>query len=257
MHKLTKLLKNIQTSIRSKINYRQKYLFLFSHMRSRSSLLSHILGSNPEICGYSELHIFYKNKTMLEKMKEELLKEHRYLRKQYLFDKIVNNFDFSNDIFTDSNSKYIFLLRKPESSFKSIINMGDLTGVNWYKDPKQVANYYISRLMTLEELSKHAKGNYFFIESDEIIEKTKSTLDNLSTWLELKQPLNTEYTIFKNTGKPKFGDPSDKIKSGRIIKTNEHNEILIPKEILEQGQIHYERCKKILSSNAVNFTLNS
>lgn len=221
-------------------------------MRSRSSVLSHILGSNPEICGYSELHLFYKNMIMLKKMKEELSSEHILSKKQYLFDKILHNFDFSDEIFTATNSKFIFLLRKPESSFKSIINMGYLTGVDWYKDPKQVVNYYISRLEGLEKLSEKAKDNYFFLESDDLIENTETTLHNLSNWLMLKQPLNTEYTIFKNTGKPKFGDPSDKIKSGKIIKTEEHKDIVLPQEILQQGQIYYEKCKKILSSNAIN-----
>jgi hypothetical protein len=39
---------------------RTQYLFVISHMRSRSSLLSHILGSHPQVIGYSELHQSYQ-----------------------------------------------------------------------------------------------------------------------------------------------------------------------------------------------------
>src|SRR5262245_13075611 len=36
-------------------------LFVLSHMRSYSSLLSHVLGSHPEIDGYCETHLRYRS----------------------------------------------------------------------------------------------------------------------------------------------------------------------------------------------------
>src|SRR6056297_3250288 len=39
----------------------KEYIFILSHIRSRSTLLSHILGSNPSISGYSESHNSYSN----------------------------------------------------------------------------------------------------------------------------------------------------------------------------------------------------
>jgi hypothetical protein len=46
-----------------------RYIFILSHMRSRSSLLSHILGSNREINGHSELHQNYTGRKSLLEMK--------------------------------------------------------------------------------------------------------------------------------------------------------------------------------------------
>ena len=62
--------------------------------------------------------------------------------------------------------------------------------------------------------------------------KTDNVLSDLSEWLGLKIVLDSKYKIFKNTGKAVFGDPSDNIKSGKIIKTNDYKEIEIPSEIL-------------------------
>ena len=59
------------------IFFKPKYLFIFSHMRSRSSVLSHILGSNSQICGYSELQIPYIDKASIEKMRSLLSAEQK------------------------------------------------------------------------------------------------------------------------------------------------------------------------------------
>ena len=217
-------------------------------MRSRSSVLSHILGSNPDICGYSELHLFYHTLLDLIKMQEKLKKDSQCnIQKKYLLDKILHNWAFNDDIFKKVKSKFIFLLRKPESTLKSIINMGFITGEDWYKDPEQALKYYCSRLERLEKLSIKTKGNYFFIESDELIYNTETTLTNIATWLELKHPLTKEYSIFNNTGKPKYGDPSAIIKSGILMKTKGYPEIKIPNTILEEGILCYQHCLNTLS----------
>ena len=41
------------------------YLFLLSHMRSYSSLMSHLLGSSPQIDGYGEMHLRYRTRLSL------------------------------------------------------------------------------------------------------------------------------------------------------------------------------------------------
>jgi hypothetical protein len=38
---------------------KKDYIFIISHMRSYSSLLSHVLSSNHDICGYLEMHQSY------------------------------------------------------------------------------------------------------------------------------------------------------------------------------------------------------
>jgi hypothetical protein len=46
-----------------------KTLFLLGHMRSYSSVLSHILGSHPQISGYCETHTKYRTWVDLWKLR--------------------------------------------------------------------------------------------------------------------------------------------------------------------------------------------
>lgn len=233
-------------------SYKNKHIFLLSHMRSRSSVLSHIIGTNLDIYGYSELHRSYLNQIDLFNMRVDLFKElkpHKH-NCQYFFDKILGNWAIiSNKLFRSIKPKVIFLIREPESTFKSIVNMGHIVDIDWYKSPVKILDYYCSRLDYLEKYAESIQGKYFFIESDDLINNTGNILSDLSKWLNLKEPLKREYSIFQNTGKPGFGDPSNNIKSGKIEKTKEHVDISIPHDILEKGELAYERCKASLIKN--------
>jgi len=225
-----------------------KYLFIFSHMRSRSSVLSHILGSNPGIRGYSELQLSYSGYMSLIKMRFLLFKDLKCrLRDKYLLDKILaNHLLFSDKVFEIAKPKVIFLLREPQSTIRSIIHMGYIINEEWYKNPLNAIDYYCARLSGLEEYSRKIAGNYFFIESDDLVDNTKYILDGLTKWLSLKEPLDKKYSIFRNTGKPGYGDPSGRIKSGILEKTEGYPDIKIPPEVLKRGEDSYKKCRDAL-----------
>lgn len=233
------------------ITCRTKYLFLFSHMRSRSSVLSHILGSSPDITGYTELQIPYLNRVHLLKMKLLLYKDFKVdLQGQYLLDKILHNkIPFSSEILKIANPKIIFLLRKPEDTIKSIVHMNLATGIQDYSTVEEALDYYCSRLLHLERLSKKMSGRFFFIESDELIDNADEVLSRLSNWLQLENKLSKYYSIFKKTGTPGFGDPLDNIKSGVLRKTRKISNIKIPWKILQKAELSYEKCKLSLLSS--------
>jgi hypothetical protein len=175
------------------------------------------------------------------------------IQNKYLLDKLLHNkLLFSENILKKVKPKIIFLLREPESTIKSIMNMGYITGTEWYKDPLKAADYYCSRLLRLEEYSKQMEGNYFFINSNDIIEDSENILDSLTDWLNLKEPLKKEYSIFPHTGKAGHGDPSQNIRSGIIKKTESYPEIEIPSDILRQATISYLACKNSLLRGSVN-----
>lgn len=227
---------------------RSKYLFILSHMRSRSSVLSHILGSNAGVCGYYELHSSYLNYADIVKMRINLYNELKCdLRGKYLLDKMLHNgHEISNEMFVSITPKVIFLIRNPESTIKSIINMGHITDVNWYKNEKKATSYYCSRLERLAEYAEMLDGNYFFLEADELIKNTDHVLKELTEWLGLDTPLSNDYTIFDKTGKPDYGDPSEIIRAGKLIKTKGYTDITIPLELKQKAEISYEQCKQAL-----------
>jgi hypothetical protein len=238
------------------ITCRTKYLFLFSHMRSRSSVLSHILGSSSDITGYTELQIPYLTRAHLLKMKLLLYQDFKIdLQGQYLLDKILHNkVAFSSEILRVANPKIIFLLRKPKDTIKSIVHMNLVTGIRDYSTVEEALEYYCSRLLQLERLSKKMSGRYFFVESDELIDNADEVLSRLSDWLQLENKLSKYYSTFEKTGTPGFGDPLENIKSGVLRKTRKISNIKIPSRILQKAELSYEKCKlSLLSSTAQQF----
>jgi hypothetical protein len=230
------------------ITCQTRYLFILSHMRSRSSVVSHVLGSNRDVCGYSELHRSYSSRLDLLKMRGEIYQEARCkLNNKYLLDKLLHDYCFiSDEIFEVAKPKVIFLLREPESTLKSIINMGQRTGVEWYKDLRAVANYYCARLASLETYAGKIAGNYFFIDADDVVTKTDTVLAQLTEWLELEEPLDRHYSRFRNTGKRHRGDSSENIQSGIIKRTTGHPELCIPADTLRRAQAAFQHCKRYL-----------
>jgi len=171
-------------------------------------------------------------------------------RDKYLLDKILHNeLKISKEVFETVTPKVIFLLRDPESTIKSIINMGYITGINWYKNPIQALDYYCSRLSHLARYAESFNGDGFFLESDELLDNTDHVLKELTEWLDLNKPLTSHYKKFNNTGKPGYGDPSENILTGKLIKTKKYPDIEIPFDILEVARSSYADCKASLNTN--------
>lgn len=223
-------------------------------MRSRSSVLSHVLGSNPDIYGYSELHYSYKTIIDLIRIKSNLQRELNYPYEDiYLLDKILHDkFSISKYILRTVKPKVFILVREPYGTLQSIIKMGSITDIEWYKDPIKAMDYYCKRLLTLVGYARYLRRNYYFINSDEIIYDTENTLNNISYWLELKTSLQKEYELFEKSGKPGFGDFSTAIRSGIIQKTHHDNNVSIPTNILETCKHCYETCYDLLSYFSCN-----
>ena len=169
-------------------------------MRSRSSVLSHILGSNPDICGYYELQQRYLVYRHVIAMRRVLHKELKCsLKDKYLFDKILHNrLRVSKKILKKMNPKIIFLLREPVATLKSMINLGQITGVEWFRSPKMAVDYYCNRLSYIEEFSKEIEGNYLFLESDDLVNHADHVLRDISRWLDLQTPLQSQYSLFES-----------------------------------------------------------
>lgn len=223
---------------------KKKYLFVVSHMRSRSSVLCHILGSNPGICGYKEQHKSYNDPVSLINLQIELVKDLKCkVRNKYLLDKMLHNTSISDEILLKAQPKIIFLLRKPEGTIKSIINLGNKTGVEWYKDPVKVTNYYCNRLSQMQNLALRLDKEFLFIETNDLIDNSQNTLNEITNWLNLKTPLTPTYTTFKDTGIMGFGDPLENIKSGLLKTTASYPNIEVPLNLLIKAEDSYNKCR--------------
>jgi len=103
--------------------WKKDYLLIIGHMRSYSTLLAHILGSNKEISGHSEMQISFQRTYDLYRFQFKILFENpKVLYSRYFLDKVLYN-EIADSILKHHNVKVILLLRVPESTLKSIINM--------------------------------------------------------------------------------------------------------------------------------------
>ncbi|MFA5321310.1 MAG: hypothetical protein WC373_01445 [Smithella sp.] len=172
---------------------------------------------------------------------------------KYLLDKLLHDELFiSNKILEIEKPKFIFLLREPESTIKSIINMVSSGNVEWRADHVKAVDYYCSRLLSLEKYARKTAGNYFFLESDDLVDNTEYVLESLTRWLGLNDLLDKKYSIFRNTGKRGYGDPSHQIKSGILEKTKDYPDINIPSEVLQRGEYSYKKCRDSLLKGIIS-----
>jgi hypothetical protein len=235
---------------------KKNYIFVVSHMRSYSSLLCHILGSHREISGYAEMHNPYARRADLMRLRYRVYTtNNRQLEGRYILDKVLHNKSFiDSTILNLDNVKQLVMLRDPEHTMKSIINMGVniYKGQNkWYADAEKVLTYYTDRLAHIQKSVTESKGDSLFFDAEKLYDDTEGVLNRLSTWLELATPLTPRYSKFENTGKTGYGDPSEVIKTGEIVrKGNDYGEIHIPSDILSQAKIAHEECRSILIQHA-------
>jgi hypothetical protein len=234
---------------------RKDYIFILSHMRGHTTLLSHILGSHPQISGHSEMHQGYCNGLDLLKLRCKVSIDNAdTLSGRYVLDKVLNDYPLGSRIVKAPETKLIFSLREPESTLKSIIAMGQrFAGVEWHSDPHKVLDYYIARLSRLEQIAKaRAEAGAsagFFLDSERLLDHTSLVLRELTQWLGLATELTANYKIFETTGQLGWGDPSDAIKTALIMKPIAgHNNVELDAKILEAIRLPYRHCRETLRS---------
>jgi hypothetical protein len=229
---------------------RKDYIFVVSHIRSYSSLLCHILGSHEEIAGYGEMNQAYSGWTDLLQLKYKVYKAcDDRLEGRFVLDKVLHDYyPISKKILRQNNVKLIYLLRRdPEKTLKSIIRMERNLGHPWADDMKAVLYFYLNGLQAIQRCLAKSNGNTLFFDSEKLLEETDVVLNGLADWLGLKTRLTPEYSQFKLTGKPHFGDPSDFIKKGELVRTaKDYSDIHIPAPVVKQASEAYQACRGAL-----------
>jgi hypothetical protein len=224
--------------------FARRHLFLLGHMRSYSSVLSHILGSHPQIDGYCETHTKYRTRL-------DLLRLHHRVRKltgepldgDYVLDKVLHDYPLARSILDSSRTRGILLVRRPRETLRSIIEMGlHYSPIAWHRDFGRVARYYETRLAGLLRLTEALRGRVVFLQAETLLSSTPEVLDQLGTFLELQSPLQPEYRRFAHTGENGFGDPSEAISAGRITTTQRERQttVSLPRPLVTRLQNAYD-----------------
>ncbi len=197
----------------------KKNVFILSHMRSTSSLLSHILSTHEQICGHRELHSSYTKRSHIIKTRAALYVENKSFEKStYLADKLLHNRLIIDENIFNITPKYIFLLRDPQRTMSSMIKM-HLDDNNSLENIYKLEDYYLNRIDTMMDYWKNLKGDKIYISSEDLLQNTDNILNEISDFLALSKPLSENYEIHNDTGRGGIGDPSINIQSGKILKS--------------------------------------
>jgi hypothetical protein len=166
---ISTLLPNVQKSVA--IIVPKKHIFLLSHMRAYTSLFGHIMGSNPAICGYYEMHIgYYSWKSPIRQKLLYFQQESTKPGFSYMFDKILHNeHSVSLDVLNSSRAKSIFCLRQPKDVIPSILKLyARIDPTHEFNSEVFATHYYIKRLAVLEAIAESLEQDFFYFDSDSL-----------------------------------------------------------------------------------------
>jgi hypothetical protein len=220
-------------------------LFILSHMRSYSSVLSHVLGSHPQIDGYCETHLRYRfgiDFLRLQWRVRRLTGEP--LRGRFVLDKMLHNYPLAPSLLNEPGTRAVILLRQPVEVLQSIVHMGTHLHVDARAaNVADATRYYVARLQRLAQLARHLAERAAFVESEVLMAHTQGTLLFLRDFLQLDAPLERRYRTFSRTGQPGFGDPSAAIRSGEMGARRENRpRYSIPSTLIAEAVQAHSQC---------------
>lgn len=232
-----------------------KILFILGHMRAGSSLLTHLLTTNPEITGFGETHLQYSSEKDFKNLILKVYSRARDLKMdhKYVLDKILHNNKFiEQDIPNSEQLQTIFLVREPKRAVTSII------GIKPHWSQEKALGYYSRRLLMLENYAKaiNSKDRSFFLTHSQLLNNTELVFQSLQNFLDVKQPFSEQYEISSTTGKRGVGDWAGNIKAGRIIRNSQKSESSMPPELIEQGLQAFNQCCHTLSEYCQTIKIN-
>lgn len=187
-------------------------------MHFGSTLLLHILNTNPEIIGYGKRHRKYRALEDLAELTFDLHCSFNRLvaTERYVMDKVLNDYVLNRELLKEDYMRVVFLVRKPQEALSSILGL-DL-GAD--RKEERALERYVKPLQVVEEYARMMddSSRAFFLTYEHLLYDTGRTLEGLQQFLELQQPLSKEYKTMWSTGKKGIGDPTEKIETGRIVR---------------------------------------
>jgi len=228
----------------------KQHIFLLSHMRAYTSLFGHIMGSNPAICGYYEMHIGYHSWKSLIRQKLLFFSEEE-MKPGFssMFDKILHDdHEISSRILNCDRSSAIFCLRRPQETIPSILKLySDTDPGHEFTRESYAIDYYVRRLASLDRIASSLEHGYFYFDAESLKQDAENCLARLSDWLDLDTPLSPNYTLQKNTSRKRYGDTSGRLEAGHVVgESSVYDGIQYNLESMRAAQDAYETVRRRL-----------
>jgi hypothetical protein len=244
-----------------------RYLLIFSHARSYSTLLCHVLGSHRQISGYTETMLPYETAADLYRLNAMAGEAGNYRDDcEYVLDKLLYDYlPVSDEVLGLPRVIPIFLVREPEPTIASLTRMRIheheqglqewAEGTDRRAVARRAAAYYVKRLDMLQGLCTRVEAlgrRGIFLPAETLLDDTAGTFRLLERELGLSEPLREEYAIFEKTGMPNSGDTSATIRTGRIVRERSEQdpaEVPIPTDLLVNVRDAYKACMAFLGAS--------
>lgn len=229
-------------------------LLLLGHMRSGSTLLLHLLMTNPEISARGERGAVYGSRAEFARLTLATRIARRFLfrRLRYVADQVNHNhLTPDSSLLQDPRVKLVFILRRPEFALASILELYRAH----YEQPWSVSRaveYYVERLAVLAKLGESLPNPTYaaLITYEALTESPEETLEALRSFLGLRQGFSQNYNTHSFTGLS--GDPGPNIAVGRIVRKvpTPRNELSVSE--LKRATGAYLRCCGALARFALH-----
>jgi Sulfotransferase domain len=229
-------------------------LLLLGHMRSGSTLLLHLLMTNPEVSALGERGAVYTSRADLARLAiaSRIARRSPFRRLRYVADQVNHNrLTPDNRLLQDPRVRILFLLRRPERTIASILELYR-THYRQVWSPSQAIDYYVERLGALMELGESLASPICtaLIHYETLIDLPQQTLEALRLFLGLQQGFTQTYTTYPFTRK--HGDPGPNIVAGRIIYGAPTTRVDLNGSELERAIRAYDRCRSALARFALH-----
>ena len=218
-----------------------RFVLVMGHMRSGSSLLSHLLLSNPQIMGLGESNAIYRSQNDLWKLVMKSQWKNKQFSKAAIYLDQINHNEKTpiTQLLQKANIQLIFLIRQPDNAVASIIKLTEDYYTPWSQE--QAENYLTARYQWLLELAQSLPADrVMWLEYENLTSNSDEQLSRLNDFLALKIPLSSNYETFSFSGK--HGDPSENLKSGKINPEDKNKTVINVSATCQQA---YAKCLEL------------
>jgi hypothetical protein len=232
---------------------RPSALLLLGHMRSGSTLLLHLLLTNPAIAAAGERGAVYGSSADLARLALTIrIARHAPFRQlRFVADQVNHSYlTPERRLLEDRRVRVLFLLRRPAPSIASILELYRVHYAQPWSLARAVA-YYVERLEFLQGLGEGlpSEQSAALVTYETLMQSPHETLQALRRFLKLRQGFSQTYGIHPFTGT--HGDPGPKIRTGRIVRPQPAASLQVEAAELDRAIEAYERCHRALARFAL------
>jgi hypothetical protein len=229
-------------AVRACAGQRQRYILVLSQMRSGSTLLHHLLQTNPNILGAGETPRIYASVLDLQRLSLRVHVDNRSLPRWKLY--AADQINLTSRVQAESlllrpDVQIVFLIREPRGVIGSAVSK---IANRYHWTFQQAVDYYFERTASLRrliaEIGQMHQKQAFGLTYDMLTDDTTGTLAALQRHLALADPFQTNYRTYFHTGKR--GDPSDRIRAGTVLEPNRHDRLILDPALEDALNRQYE-----------------